>query len=118
VSGLAGKRILLAEDEFLIALAAEDALVARGAVVVGPAYSLAESLGLAEGATLDAAVLDVNLNGEDSAPLAALLVRRGVPFVLATGYDRVDNLHAAPLVAKPYDEDRLDTALRRALAGA
>ncbi|NBB71770.1 MAG: response regulator [Alphaproteobacteria bacterium] len=117
MSGLADKRILLAEDEFLIALTAEDALVALGAVVIGPAYSLATGLTLAAAAALDGAVLDVNLNGEDSRPVAELLARRCVPFVLATGYDRVDNPYAAPVVAKPYDEGRIDAALRRALAG-
>ncbi len=117
MSGLAGKRILLAEDEFLIALTAEDALVALGAVVVGPAYSLAESLALAEGEALDGAVLDVNLNGENSRPVADVLAQQGVPFVLATGYDRADNPHGAPMIAKPYDEGRLDAALRRAFGG-
>ncbi len=117
MSGLAGKRILLAEDEFLIALTAADALVALGAVVVGPACSLAAGLALAADEALDGAVLDVNLNGEDSRPVVDLLARRRVPFVLTTGYDRVDNPHAAPVVTKPYDEDRIDSALRRALAG-
>lgn len=115
MSILAGKRILLAEDDFLIALTAEEALVAVGATVVGPAHSLAEGLALVDREPLDAAVLDVNLNGEDSREVAERLVARGVPFVLATGYDRLANPYRVPVVTKPYDGARIAAALRRAL---
>jgi CheY-like chemotaxis protein len=114
LSPVAGKRVLLAEDEFLIALAAADALRTLGADVVGPAFSLAEAIALVEHERLDGAVLDVNLAGEDSRAVADRLAAQGVSFVLASGYDRVDNPYAVPVVAKPYDLGMLAAALGRA----
>jgi CheY-like chemotaxis protein len=82
-------RVLLAEDEFLIAEDLASALSAAGATVIGPAYSVAGALGLIETCgALDGAVLDVNLKGEAAFPVADALLGRGVPFVFTTGYDR------------------------------
>lgn len=113
-----GKRILLLEDEFIVALAAEDMLAELGVVVVGPAATVAEGLALAD-APLDAAVLDINMNGERSFAVARALRARGVPFVFATGYAEVDRGETvdAPVVAKPYTADDLAAALSRVLAG-
>ena len=82
-------RVLLAEDEFLIAEDLASALSFAGATVIGPAYSVAGALGLIESCgALDGAVLDVNLKGEAAFPVADALLGRGVPFVFTTGYDR------------------------------
>jgi DNA-binding NtrC family response regulator len=82
-------RVLLAEDEFLIAEDLASALSAAGATVIGPAYSVAGALRLIESCgALDGAVLDVNLKGEAAFPIADALLGRGVPFVITTGYDR------------------------------
>jgi CheY-like chemotaxis protein len=86
---LAGRRVLVVEDEFLLADDTARELEARGAEVIGPAASVADALALIHAhERLDSAVLDVNLRGEWVYPVADLLVQRGVRFVFATGYDR------------------------------
>lgn len=111
--GLSGRRILVVEDEALLALYLEDMLADLGADVVGPSCTLAAGLALAEAEALDAAVLDVNLGGARSFPVADRLRARGVPYVFATGYARevTGDDHGAPVVAKPYDEARIEAAL-------
>lgn len=117
MSGLRGRRILVVEDEALVAMLVEDALLDVGAVVLGPAATVAEALALLEREALpDAAVLDLNLAGEVSTPVADALVRRGVPFVVATGYGAsgLPPGHGdVPVLAKPYDPDELTLALGR-----
>ena len=86
MTALAGKRILVVEDEAMVAAMVEDMLVDLGATVVGPAGSVAKGLDLARNAVLDGAVLDVNLRGERVDAVAALLRERRVPLVFASGY--------------------------------
>lgn len=83
---LAGRRILVVEDEYFIANDLSRELDRQGARVVGPVPSLADGLDLARHEPLDGAILDVNLAGEMSYPIAELLDERGVPFLFATGY--------------------------------
>jgi CheY-like chemotaxis protein len=115
---LSGKKVLLLEDEAIIAFAVEDMLTDIGCIVVGPALRLTEALELVETAQIDAAVLDVNINSERSYPVAEELQRRGVPFLFATGYDR-EGLEwpgaPADVIAKPYRRDQLEAALERLL---
>jgi CheY-like chemotaxis protein len=87
-SGLAGKRVLLVEDEVLVAWALEDMLTALECAVVGPVARVNEALALIDAEMVDAAVLDVNLDGQKSYPVADALAARGVPFVFATAYDK------------------------------
>ena len=115
---LTGRRILVVEDEALVAMLVEDALLDAGAEVIGPAATVAEALSLLDGTATPphAAVLDLNLAGETSTPVADVLVARGVPFVVATGYGAsvLPPGHAkVPVLAKPYDPDELTTALGR-----
>ena len=77
--GLAGKRILIIEDEYFIASDIKRALTGVGAVAVGPAGTLESALALAE-EDIDLALLDVNLEGEHSYPIANRLRDRAVPF--------------------------------------
>ncbi len=117
MSVLQGKRILVVEDEALVAMLVEDALLDAGAVVLGPVATVAEALALLErDAAPDVAVLDLNLAGEPSSPVADALVARGVPFVVATGYG-ASGLPAGhetvPVLAKPYDPDELTATLAR-----
>ena len=85
----AGKRILLVEDEYLIAQDIIRPLIDAGAEIIGPAATVQDALRLMLSApALDAAVLDVNLNGEMVFAVADALITRGVPFVFATGYGR------------------------------
>lgn len=85
---LSGCNILIVEDEFFIALELEDAFVGAGASVIGPVATVAEALALLDRApALDAAVLDINLQGEMIFPVADRLLARDIPFVFATGYE-------------------------------
>jgi CheY-like chemotaxis protein len=115
---LAGKRILLVEDEFLIALTVEDALVDLGAVVVGPTSNIQDAILLAERETIDAAILDVNINGQSSDAVAEILTNRDIPFVFATGYGAAGlERFKVPVLDKPYTAEKLAAALERAMAG-
>jgi DNA-binding response OmpR family regulator len=106
-------RILLVEDEPMIAFALEDLVSELGYVVVGPAFRLSEALALASDAEFEAAILDVNLNDQPSFPVADLLVTRDIPFLFATGYAEsgVGWKGSAPVIAKPYGRDQLKVAL-------
>ncbi len=114
---LRGKRLLVVEDEYLIAVDLACLLEDRGVVVVGPAGSVGDALQLIsrEGA-LDGAVLDVNLGRERAYPIADALRERGVPFVFATGYDEwilPDAYREAPRCGKPVDIRMLARLLTR-----
>ncbi|TPG37959.1 PAS domain S-box protein [Roseomonas nepalensis] len=116
------RRVLVVEDETLIAMELETALEEIGLEVVGPAQNLTDALRLVRDETeLHAAVLDVNLGGEDRVfPVADILLTRGVPIVFATGYGSAQNLdgHDADAVAvlrKPYPRQVLAVALQEAL---
>lgn len=85
MSGFAGKRILVVDDEPLIAMMLEDILVDMGCAVVGPALEVGEAEALAREATIDAAILDFNLGNRTSRSVAELLLERQIPFVVASG---------------------------------
>lgn len=105
-----GRRILVVEDSFLVAMAMEDQLLRAGAEVVGPAGQIGEAVDLAEGQAIDAAVLDVNLNGDMIWPVAEALARRGIPFAFVTGYQPsalLPEWRDRPRLTKPADEERL-----------
>jgi CheY-like chemotaxis protein len=111
---LVGKRVLVVEDEMLVAMSLEDALIDLGLEVVGIAMHLKEALLLASRERLDVAVLDINLNGERSYPVAKTLQARGIPFIFASGYGHTDRGAAFPgtlTLAKPYHPDELAHAL-------
>lgn len=113
---LRGKRVLLIEDEPVVALVAEEMLVGLGAEVVGPAGHLDEALALACREPVDMAVLDVNLNGRMSDPVAEALRARAIPFIYATGYGDAASCPlepGAPIVQKPYTQRDIEHALRR-----
>ena len=85
-SDLQGLRVLLVEDQMIVAMQIEDMLHAAGCEVVGPVGTLEAAIALAHAEVLDVAVLDVNLDGEKVYPAAEELQARGIPFILATGY--------------------------------
>ena len=85
---LKGRRLLVVEDEYLIAADLADVLTGQGANVIGPAGSIKDALDmLATERQIDGAILDINVRGERVYPVADALRARGVPFVFATGYD-------------------------------
>ena len=119
MSSLAGRRVLVVEDETLVAMLIEDTLLDAGAQVLGPVSTVAEALALVERELPDLAVLDLNLAGETSEPIADVLRDRGVPFVVASGYgpSGVPAKHAGvPVLAKPYAPEDLTAALVRLMA--
>ena len=113
-TALQGRRVLVVEDEALVAMMMEDGLLDAGAEIVGPACSVSEALGIIERTVFDGglsvAVLDINLEGAAVFPVADCLAAHGVPFVFCTGYgegcDRGTHV-AAPVLAKPFGPDAL-----------
>ncbi len=110
-----GLRVLVVEDEFLIALDLEQMLRRLGCHVIGPVPSVARALALLAGEPPDFAILDVNLGPERTAPLAEALRARGVPFALSTGYDPRQlpepAFHGIANLGKPLDPGRLARTL-------
>jgi CheY-like chemotaxis protein len=84
---LEGVRVLVVEDEYLVATLIEDMLHSAGCVVSGPFPRVVEALDAVDHGTYDAAILDVNLAGDRIDPVARALSRRNVPFVFVTGYN-------------------------------
>jgi DNA-binding response OmpR family regulator len=120
IRALRGRRILVVEDDPLIAMEIADLLAAQGVEPVGPTPTVRAALAtLAEGPP-DLAVLDLNLRGERATPVASALQDAGVPFVMTSGYARsqIDEpeLARVPLVPKPVDHRLLLTTLVRLLA--
>lgn len=110
---LTGRRVLIVEDEYFIAEELAVAVSALGATILGPTASLQQALELLEG-PVDLAILDINLNGESSFGVAAVLSARGVPFLFATGYDAQTvppAYRAVPRWEKPFDTEALVAAL-------
>lgn len=118
MSGPVALRVLVVEDEPVVAMFLEDILDALGCIAIGPAGRLDEGLLLAERETLDAAIIDINLAGERSTPIAEMLRGRGVPFAFASGYGEAPEgfADATPLIEKPYGE-RDVAALLKVLTG-
>ncbi|TIP53930.1 MAG: response regulator, partial [Mesorhizobium sp.] len=86
---LSGLKVLVVEDVFMLAQDLADQLSGAGCTVIGPVPTVQQALDQADSTALDGAVLDVNLRGDRSFPLAEQLARDGVPFIFLTGYDSV-----------------------------
>ena len=117
---LAGKRILLVEDHFLIAMMLEQQLKQAGCVVTGPVARLRPALDLATREAFDFAVLDVDLFGEKVFPVAEMLEERGIDFILTTGYGEAAVPHGRlwPVLNKPYDPDKVLALIAASLGQA
>lgn len=111
-----GRRVLVVEDESLIAMMIESQLEDLGHEVVATAARLREALGLARTLDVDFAVLDVNLAGELSYPVAEALQARGVPFFFVTGYGAAGlprEFADALVLSKPFAPDQLEKSISR-----
>ncbi|AVO44162.1 PAS domain S-box protein [Phreatobacter cathodiphilus] len=113
---VSGRRVLIVEDEALIAMELEQTVIELGCEVTGPAASCEAALAIIAQAPPDLAVLDVNLGRETSRPVAEALQRLGVPFIYCTGYaEPLDDgaPQAAAVIRKPFDVKSLGDAIRR-----
>ena len=119
MTGLEGRRVLLVEDESLVAMLLETILEDMGCMPVGPASNVEDGRRLAEGeADLACALLDVNVAGETVFPVAHALKARGVPFVFSTGYGEgglPDEWRGHPTIQKPFTEATVRDALMAAM---
>lgn len=115
MSSFEGRCILVVEDEVIIGMMAQDMLEELGATVLGPAMNVAQGVSLAETGGLDAALVDINLDGKRSDAIVEVLDRRGIPFVYTTGYGK-GAVEDRPVLEKPYTADALARALEQALA--
>lgn len=117
---LAGLRILVVEDEPLIAMDIEERLLAAGGEVIGPATNLETARRLIAETAPDAALLDANLAGARVDDLAVELRRRGIPFAFATGFGRAslpEAFHDVPVLGKPFGSEQLVEMVRSLLDG-
>ncbi len=116
---LAGMRILVVEDNYLVALSLQQHLEDLGCTVVGPVPSLAEGMASVDAGDLDGAILDINIIGGTSAPIAHKLRDRQCPFFFITGYTSPrllpDELTDCRRLMKPIDEDLLERTIRQEL---
>ena len=114
---LQGIRILIVEDEVLVAMAAEAMVKDLGAVVAGTARSVAAATGKIREPGFDCVMLDVNLNGNQSFGIAAELQDRAIPFVFCTAYTHAfERFEQVPRITKPYCQHDLSKGLEAALA--
>lgn len=117
---LAGRRILVVEDEYLIAMDIEACLQDAGAEVIGPFVSAAEALANLDGQAIDAALLDIGLNAADSYPVADEMRRRGAPFVFMSGYGAHQlkpDYAGSPFISKPFESAKLAGLVAKVIAG-
>lgn len=115
---LSGRSILVVEDEMLVLLNVEDMLADLGCTSVCAAANADQALALIEAQTFDAAMVDVNLDGIQSYPVADALAARGVPFVFSTGYSGEsldDGYRHRPVLGKPFRDAQLAEMLTRLL---
>jgi len=113
---LSGRRVLVVEDEMLVLIMIEDMLSDLGCKSVTSAATVDKALALIKAQTFDIALLDMNLNGNDSHPVAEALSARGVPFVYSTGntgQGSRDGYSDRPVLKKPFKYDELAAILTR-----
>ena len=120
LASLAGCRVLVVEDDMMIAVIVEEVLQNLGCVVVGPVGKLDAALRLADEEVLDAAILDITIRGGETFPVAERLQARGVPFALASGYGDwalPDAYRNQPRLTKPFTVQDLETRVRALTSG-
>ncbi|WP_426023111.1 response regulator [Brevundimonas sp. PWP3-1b1] len=119
---LNGRRVLVVEDESLVAMLLETILEDMGCIPVGPASNIDEGEILAsDAADLDAALLDVNVAGRQVFPVAEALMARGIPFIFSTGYGEgglPEEWRGQPTIQKPFTEAAIRDALMKAMGVA
>ncbi|AMJ61515.1 response regulator [Bosea sp. PAMC 26642] len=112
---LAGLNILVVEDEMMLLMMIEGMLADMGCETVSAAATVKQALVLVETQTFDVAMLDLNLNGDRTYPVATALASRGVPFLFSTGYGAegvIEGYQDRPVLKKPYQFEELVSAMR------
>lgn len=114
MTGQTSKRVLIVEDEVLLAMHLEDLLTELGHEVVCQATRIDMAMALARESDIDFAVLDINVAGVRSFPVADILLWRGIPFAFATGYGAeslMDGYRNYPTLRKPYAQEELEQTI-------
>ncbi|MCH6485384.1 response regulator [Pseudoxanthomonas sp. LH2527] len=109
-------RVFIIEDEFMLVMLLEELLPTLGYEVAGTAASLDQALGQLPALDTDMAVVDVNLAGTESFPVADALRERGIPFLFTTGYGQhglPERFADTPVLAKPFRRHDIEAALAR-----
>jgi DNA-binding response OmpR family regulator len=112
------RRVLVIEDEALVAMLIEDMIHDSGAEMVGAASTLTDALALARDAQADVALLDINLGGALAYPVADVLRERGMPIVFTSGYGSaglIERFQDCPILDKPFDQHSLEKAIHAIL---
>jgi CheY-like chemotaxis protein len=113
-------RVLIVEDESLLAMMVEDVLTDAGWTIVASVASVPEALDAVRRGGFDVALLDVNLAGQEVFPVADAVLARGLPLVFATGYGLNgirEDLRHLPVIAKPFSPGQLLHSLRMVVGG-
>ena len=111
-------RVLVIEDEALVAMLIEDMIHDSGDEMVGSASRLSDALALAQETQADVALLDINLGGVLAYPVADVLRQRGVPIVFTSGYGSaglIERFQDCPMLDKPFDQPSLEHAIHTVL---
>lgn len=116
--GLADKRVLIIEDEYIIALDLATGLADRGAVVIGPVGIVESALDAIKNTDLDGAILEINLRGKEAFSVADALADRYVPFVIATGREISDGIPARHANVRRFEKPTPPGAICDALEAA
>ena len=118
-SNKAVPRIFVVEDEYLIRMLLEDMLADLGYEVVAAVGTIAEACELAAKGAIDAAILDVNVDGKEIYPVADILAKRGLPFVFVSGYGEgslIERFRGRPSLQKPFQAEQIETTLAKLLS--
>ena len=113
------RRVLIVEDEALLAMNIEDMLTELGHFVTATATRIDKALSLAEGGEFNLAVLDINIAGSNTFQVAAILRGRGIPFIFTSGYGAdglVDGYRGAHLLTKPFGPSELEHMIAQSLS--
>lgn len=112
-------RVLIVEDEMLIALMLKDMLTETGLTVEAIAKDFNSGLEFAQKSDVDLAILDINLNGKEAYPIAEILRKRGIPFIFSTGYGESSikpDFDHVTCIMKPFQQDMLIDAIEGVLS--
>jgi CheY-like chemotaxis protein len=118
---LSNREVLVVEDEMMIAMLIEDMLEEFGCKLVGPATSVPRALELIANESIEIAILDLNLNGQDTYAIADALQQKNVSFIFATGYGSAGlrkEYENRPILQKPFQQKDLEIALVQTLGGS